>query len=180
MLRLLVVCARKINSTDNQQQPFGSAKKQQGVLQNKSTHFILMAAKWQQAKKFPTRCQRCCDKFFQQAEMLRKASSKFLQRHFSSNAAQRYAIQKLLMPSLSPTMESGMLLAWEKKHGDKIEAGDVIAKIKTDKAVVDFEAQENGFLAKILVQQDENKEVKVGTVCEKKILIFFSANCHCL
>ncbi len=77
------------------------------------------------------------------------------------------------MPSYSPTMESGLLLSWEKKNGEKIEAGDVIAKIKTDKAIVDFEAQENGYLAKILVQANENKEVSVGTVCKQKKYISY-------
>lgn len=43
------------------------------------------------------------------------------------------------MPSLSPTMQKGNLVRWLKKEGDRLEAGDVICEIETDKATVGFE-----------------------------------------
>lgn len=54
------------------------------------------------------------------------------------------------MPSLSPTMEDGIIASWKKQVGDKIMAGDTIAEIETDKATVAWEATEDGYLAKIL------------------------------
>ncbi len=56
----------------------------------------------------------------------------------------------ILMPALSPTMESGTLAKWLKKEGDKIKSGDVIAEIETDKATMEVEAVDEGILAKIL------------------------------
>lgn len=55
------------------------------------------------------------------------------------------------MPSLSPTMTSGVIVKWLKKEGDSIEPGDAIADIQTDKAVMTFEMEEEGVFAKILV-----------------------------
>ncbi|KAA8497636.1 Dihydrolipoyllysine-residue acetyltransferase component 3 [Porphyridium purpureum] len=55
------------------------------------------------------------------------------------------------MPALSPTMQAGTIAAWMKKEGDEVSSGDVLAQIETDKATVDFEAQDEGFLAKVLV-----------------------------
>ncbi len=42
----------------------------------------------------------------------------------------------ILMPALSPTMESGNLAKWLKKEGDEVKAGDIIAEIETDKATM--------------------------------------------
>lgn len=67
----------------------------------------------------------------------------------------------LEMPALSPTMNQGNIVKWRKKEGDKIEVGDVICEIETDKATVEFESLEEGFLAKILVAEG-SKEVAVG------------------
>ncbi|MEL7728363.1 pyruvate dehydrogenase complex E1 component subunit beta [Citromicrobium bathyomarinum] len=70
---------------------------------------------------------------------------------------------ELKMPALSPTMEEGTLAKWLKSEGDKIEIGDIIAEIETDKATMEFEAVDEGTLAKILV--DEGTEgVSVGAV----------------
>ena len=55
------------------------------------------------------------------------------------------------MPSLSPTMEVGNIGTWEKKVGDFISVGDVLTDIETDKATMDFEMQDEGYLAKIFV-----------------------------
>ena len=55
---------------------------------------------------------------------------------------------KILMPALSPTMTEGNLAKWLKKEGDKIEPGEVIAEIETDKATMEVEAVDEGILAK--------------------------------
>ncbi|WRX12916.1 Biotin/lipoyl attachment - like 3 [Theobroma cacao] len=65
------------------------------------------------------------------------------------------------MPALSPTMSQGNIAKWKKKEGDKIEVGDVLCEIETDKATLEFESLEEGFLAKILVPEG-SKDVPVG------------------
>ncbi|MBL4792379.1 MAG: pyruvate dehydrogenase complex E1 component subunit beta, partial [Citromicrobium sp.] len=60
---------------------------------------------------------------------------------------------ELKMPALSPTMEEGTLAKWLKSEGEKIEIGDIIAEIETDKATMEFEAVDEGTLAKILVDE---------------------------
>jgi pyruvate dehydrogenase E2 component (dihydrolipoamide acetyltransferase) len=57
------------------------------------------------------------------------------------------------MPALSPTMEKGNLARWLKKEGEKVKSGDVIAEIETDKATMEYEAADEGTLAKILVPE---------------------------
>src|ERR1043165_8516959 len=59
----------------------------------------------------------------------------------------------ILMPALSPTMEKGNLAKWLKKEGDKVKAGDVIAEIETDKATMEYEAIDDGVLAKIVAPE---------------------------
>ena len=59
----------------------------------------------------------------------------------------------ILMPALSPTMEKGTLARWLKHEGDKIQPGDVIAEIETDKATMEVEAVDEGVLAKIVVPE---------------------------
>jgi pyruvate dehydrogenase E2 component (dihydrolipoamide acetyltransferase) len=59
----------------------------------------------------------------------------------------------ILMPALSPTMEKGNLSKWFKKEGDKVKPGDVIAEIETDKATMEYEAVDEGTLAKIVVPE---------------------------
>ena len=66
------------------------------------------------------------------------------------------------LPALSPTMERGSLAEWYVNEGDSITAGDSIAQIETDKASMDFEAQDDVYVAKILLQAGEG-EVPVGT-----------------
>ncbi|WP_298016551.1 pyruvate dehydrogenase complex E1 component subunit beta [uncultured Parasphingopyxis sp.] len=70
---------------------------------------------------------------------------------------------ELKMPALSPTMEEGTLAKWLVKEGDTISAGDIMAEIETDKATMEFEAVDEGVLAKILVPEGTD-EVAVGTV----------------
>ncbi|WP_298216819.1 biotin/lipoyl-containing protein, partial [Acidocella sp.] len=60
---------------------------------------------------------------------------------------------EILMPALSPTMTEGKLAKWVKKEGDPVKSGDVIAEIETDKATMEVEAVDEGYLAKILVPE---------------------------
>jgi pyruvate dehydrogenase E2 component (dihydrolipoamide acetyltransferase) len=69
----------------------------------------------------------------------------------------------ILMPALSPTMEKGNLARWLKKEGDKIKSGDVIAEIETDKATMEYEAVDEGTLAKIVVPEG-SQDVAVNSV----------------
>ena len=59
----------------------------------------------------------------------------------------------VLMPALSPTMEQGKLAKWVKKVGDKVQSGDVLAEIETDKATMEVEAVDEGTLSAILVEE---------------------------
>jgi pyruvate dehydrogenase E2 component (dihydrolipoamide acetyltransferase) len=70
---------------------------------------------------------------------------------------------ELKMPALSPTMEQGNLSKWLVKEGDKVTAGDILAEIETDKATMEFEAVDDGTVAKILVPEGSS-DVKIGTV----------------
>lgn len=65
------------------------------------------------------------------------------------------------MPALSPTMTAGNIGQWAKKVGDQIAPGDVLVEIETDKAAMDFECQEEGYLAKVL-RDSGSKDVAVG------------------
>jgi len=69
----------------------------------------------------------------------------------------------ILMPALSPTMEKGNLARWLKKEGDKVKAGDVLAEIETDKATIEYEAVDEGTLAKIVVPEG-TQDVAVNAV----------------
>lgn len=69
---------------------------------------------------------------------------------------------EVIMPRMSDTMEEGKILAWLKKVGDRVEVGDVIAEVETDKADMEMEALDEGFLAAIRVREGES--VPVGSV----------------
>lgn len=68
----------------------------------------------------------------------------------------------ILMPALSPTMEEGTLSKWLVKEGDKVESGDLIAEIETDKATMEVEAIEDGIIGKILVSEGQ-EYIKVNS-----------------
>ena len=70
---------------------------------------------------------------------------------------------EIKMPALSPTMEEGTLAKWLVKEGDTVKSGDIMAEIETDKATMEFEAVDEGVIAKILVSEGTDN-VKVGTV----------------
>ena len=63
--------------------------------------------------------------------------------------------QYIEMPKLSDTMTEGTLLKWRKNEGDKVETGDIIAEIETDKATMEMEAFDDGILHKHLVAPGE-------------------------
>ena len=69
---------------------------------------------------------------------------------------------EILMPALSPTMEEGKLSKWLVKEGQFIKSGDIIAEIETDKAIMEFEAVEEGVLTQILVA-DGTEEIKINS-----------------
>ncbi|CDW83261.1 dihydrolipoyllysine-residue acetyltransferase component 1 of pyruvate dehydrogenase mitochondrial-like [Stylonychia lemnae] len=99
-------------------------------------------------------------------QLLHKQSTKSLALNKASflwqqNLYQFASVIKLEMPALSPTMSEGNILTWTKKEGDKVNVGDILCEIQTDKATIGFESQEEGYLAKIIVPQD-TKQVTVG------------------
>lgn len=65
------------------------------------------------------------------------------------------------MPRLSDTMEEGVVAKWLKKVGDKVEEGDILAEIETDKATMEFESFNEGTLLHIGVQEGETSPVDV-------------------
>jgi len=67
----------------------------------------------------------------------------------------------ILMPALSPTMEEGTLAKWLVKEGDKVNSGDLIAEIETDKATMEVEAVDEGVIGKILVYEGQ-ESIKVN------------------
>ncbi|XP_034281157.1 dihydrolipoyllysine-residue acetyltransferase component of pyruvate dehydrogenase complex, mitochondrial [Pantherophis guttatus] len=71
--------------------------------------------------------------------------------------------QKVPLPALSPTMQMGTIARWEKKEGEKINEGDLIAEVETDKATVGFECMEECYLAKILVSEG-TRDVPIGSI----------------
>jgi pyruvate dehydrogenase E2 component (dihydrolipoamide acetyltransferase) len=69
---------------------------------------------------------------------------------------------EVTMPQMSDTMTEGTIVKWRKKEGEKVAAGEVLAEIETDKAVMETESFENGTVAAILVAEGE--KAKVGAV----------------
>ncbi|KAH9328325.1 hypothetical protein KI387_000433, partial [Taxus chinensis] len=94
-----------------------------------------------------------------QQSLLLKLELPLQSRQFSSSELPMHNV--LQMPALSPTMDKGNIATWKKNEGDKIEPGDVICDIETDKATLDFESMEEGYLAKILIPAG-SKDVLVG------------------
>src|SRR5258705_10893714 len=69
---------------------------------------------------------------------------------------------KVHMEALSPTMEEGRLVKWNKQEGDAVKTGDTLAEGETDKAVMELVARADGQLIKVLVP--EGSTVPVGSV----------------
>lgn len=80
----------------------------------------------------------------------------------------------LTMPKLSPTMEEGTIVKWHKKVGDRVQPGDVLIEVATDKATVEYNALDEGWLRQILIQEREeaivNQPIAVMTAEEKESL----------
>ncbi|XP_059191803.1 pyruvate dehydrogenase protein X component, mitochondrial [Centropristis striata] len=70
---------------------------------------------------------------------------------------------KVQMPALSPTMEEGNIVKWLKKEGEAVAAGDAICEIETDKAVVTLESNDDGIMAKIMMEEG-SRNVRLGTL----------------
>ncbi|KAA8590482.1 hypothetical protein FQN60_014416 [Etheostoma spectabile] len=70
---------------------------------------------------------------------------------------------KVQMPALSPTMEEGNIVKWLKKEGEAVAAGDALCEIETDKAVVTLESNDDGIMAKILMEEG-SRNVRLGTL----------------
>ncbi|XP_060522620.1 dihydrolipoyllysine-residue acetyltransferase component of pyruvate dehydrogenase complex, mitochondrial isoform X2 [Cylas formicarius] len=87
-----------------------------------------------------------------------KTTDKALVKYYSSGLP---AHTRVALPALSPTMEMGSIISWEKKEGDKLNEGDLLAEIETDKATMGFETPEEGYLAKILIPAG-SKDVPIG------------------
>lgn len=68
---------------------------------------------------------------------------------------QLFAGSKITMPALSSTMKEGRVVSWLKSEGEPIEAGEAIMVVESDKADMDVEAFEDGFLAKIIVGEGD-------------------------
>src|SRR5204862_448079 len=78
------------------------------------------------------------------------------------------AVTKVVMPKLSDAMETGKIIKWLKKEGDRVQGGDILAEIETDKADVEMEAFGAGVLRKILVPAGEKAPVGtlIGVIAE--------------
>merc|ERR1719397_418226 len=68
---------------------------------------------------------------------------------------------KVTLPALSPTMEMGSIVTWEKKEGDKVSEGDLLCEIETDKATMGFETPEEGYLARIFIEAG-TRDIPIG------------------
>ena len=90
-------------------------------------------------------------------------------RSLQCSASRLAEYEVLQMPALSPTMEAGTISSWSVKPGEGYEAGAILCEVETDKATVSYEMQDEGVLAKILVEAGAG-EVGVGlpiaVICE--------------
>lgn len=65
----------------------------------------------------------------------------------------------LTLPKLSPTMQSGTIVKWLKQEGEFVEAGDVLIEVNTDKATVEYNALDSGWLRKIIIKEGQEGQV---------------------
>merc|ERR1719217_1554057 len=68
-------------------------------------------------------------------------------------------VTEIMMPALSSTMTEGKISQWLMNEGDKVEAGDMVLVVESDKADMDVESYEEGYIAKILVPEGESAAV---------------------
>lgn len=71
-------------------------------------------------------------------------------------------VTKVFMEALSPTMEEGKVVSWNKNEGDEVKTGDILAEVETDKAVMELQARGDGVLRKVLAPAGAT--VEVGTL----------------
>ena len=95
-----------------------------------------------------------------------KTREKFFKAHYfpAENHLFRKDIDmhEVIMPKLGLTMETGVIEKWLKKEGDKVESGEVLFEVMTDKVSLEVEAYHSGYLRKIL--KNEGEEVPVTEV----------------
>ena len=83
-------------------------------------------------------------------------------RGYADDSAEKYPEHHVInLPALSPTMEMGTIVSWEKKEGDQVSEGDLLCEIETDKATMGFETPEEGYLAKIILPAG-SKDIPIG------------------
>ncbi|MCK4515805.1 MAG: 2-oxo acid dehydrogenase subunit E2, partial [Spirochaetaceae bacterium] len=70
--------------------------------------------------------------------------------------------ERVLMTALSPTMEEGTIVAWNKKEGSAVSPGDVLCEVETDKATMDYESTQEGTLLKII--RGDGTTTRVGEI----------------
>jgi pyruvate dehydrogenase E2 component (dihydrolipoamide acetyltransferase) len=67
--------------------------------------------------------------------------------------------ERMLMTALSPTMEEGTIVTWNKKEGDEISPGDLVCEVETDKATMDYESTQEGTLLAIIAKEGDSATV---------------------
>jgi pyruvate dehydrogenase E2 component (dihydrolipoamide acetyltransferase) len=77
----------------------------------------------------------------------------------------------LTMPKLSPTMEGGTIVKWHKKENDLVKEGDVLFEVATDKATVEYNALDGGYLRKILVPEKKMRLLMIQSLFLLKPLL---------
>ena len=83
-------------------------------------------------------------------------------RSYSDDSSGKYPEHHIInLPALSPTMEMGTIVSWEKKEGDQVSEGDLLCEIETDKATMGFETPEEGYLAKVILPAG-SKDIPIG------------------
>lgn len=87
------------------------------------------------------------------------ASASSTTERSSSGAEMPEGVEIITMPRLSDTMTEGTVATWLKKEGDKVEEGDILAEIETDKATMEFESFYSGTLLKIGIGEGESASV---------------------
>ena len=70
---------------------------------------------------------------------------------------------EVILPKWGLTMEEGTLVSWLKEEGDRVEEGEVIAEVETEKITNELESPASGVISKILVEED-TEDIPVGTV----------------
>lgn len=98
-------------------------------------------------------------------------NSQFLSLEVCYLAYPSHEVVKL--PNLSPTMEVGTIISWEKAEGERIEEGEVLAIIETDKSTMEMETPDEGYLAKIIMPVG-SKDIPVNQVTKLIFKSFFS------